>query len=73
LETWKEEFEDTNRIIRIEIEEGQTRQWPKEKGQTTIVNGLTPLTGIISAHATRKLGSSALCITNDLPATTTYL
>ena len=38
-----------------------------------IVNGLTPLTGSISAHATRRPGSSALCITNDLPATTTYL
>jgi hypothetical protein len=40
LETWKEEFEDTKRIIRIEIEEGQTTQWPKEKGQTTICKAL---------------------------------
>jgi hypothetical protein len=41
LETWKEEFEDTKRIIRIEIEEGQTTQWPKEKGQTDHLQSTT--------------------------------
>ena len=32
----QEEFEDTKEVIRILKSEGQTRQWPKEKGQTTI-------------------------------------
>jgi hypothetical protein len=32
-----EEFEDTKGVIRIhKSKEGQTTQWPKEKGQTTI-------------------------------------
>jgi len=30
---FQEEFEDTKVVIRIRIEEEQTTQWPKEKGQ----------------------------------------
>ena len=32
---WKEKFKDTKGVFRSQIE-GQTTQWPKEKGQTTI-------------------------------------
>jgi hypothetical protein len=31
----KEEFEDTKGVIRFR-KKGQTTQWPKEKGQTTL-------------------------------------
>jgi len=35
------EVEDTTGVIRTrEIKEGQTTQWPKEKGETTIYNRL---------------------------------